>query len=136
MRLLLFLSLFLVSPNSWSSAWTQKANFGAIARHRTTCLTIGNKIYMGLGHYNGAGPNVLFDDWWEYDPATNAWTQKADYLGGVCYHAAGFTIDNIAYVGTGRTSSVGSASGHSHGFTNPSFNLNVAYIDVIIAEKN
>ena len=36
----------------------------------------------------------------------------------------------------GRTSSVGSASGHSHGFTNPSFNLNVAYIDVIIAEKN
>ena len=36
----------------------------------------------------------------------------------------------------GRTSSVGSGSAHSHGFTNPSFNLNVAYIDVIIAEKN
>ena len=36
----------------------------------------------------------------------------------------------------GRTSSVGSNSGHSHGFTNPSFNLNVAYLDVIIAQKN
>ena len=36
----------------------------------------------------------------------------------------------------GRTSSVGSNSGHNHGFTNPSFNLNVLYTDVIIAQKN
>ena len=36
----------------------------------------------------------------------------------------------------GRTSSVGSNSGHSHGFTNPNFNLNVNYTDVIIATKN
>ena len=36
----------------------------------------------------------------------------------------------------GRTSSVGSGSGHSHGFTNPSFNLNVLYTDVIICTKN
>ena len=36
----------------------------------------------------------------------------------------------------GRTSSVGSGSGHTHGFTNPSFNLNVLYTDVIIAQKN
>ena len=36
----------------------------------------------------------------------------------------------------GRTSSVGSSSGHNHGFTNPNFNLNVLYTDVIIAQKN
>ena len=36
----------------------------------------------------------------------------------------------------GRTSSVGSGSSHDHGFTNPSFNLNVLYTDVIIAQKN
>ena len=36
----------------------------------------------------------------------------------------------------GRTSNAGSTSGHNHGFTNPNFNLNVAYTDVIIAEKN
>ena len=36
----------------------------------------------------------------------------------------------------GRTSSIGSGSGHNHGFTNPSFNLNVLYTDVIIAQKN
>ena len=36
----------------------------------------------------------------------------------------------------GRTSSVGSNSGHNHGFTNPNFNLAVLYTDVIIAQKN
>jgi len=36
----------------------------------------------------------------------------------------------------GRTSSVGSGSAHNHGLTHPSFNLNVLYTDVIIAQKN
>ena len=36
----------------------------------------------------------------------------------------------------GRTSSTGSTSGHNHGFTNPNFNLNIAYTDVIIAQKD
>ena len=37
----------------------------------------------------------------------------------------------------GRTSSTpSSTTGHSHGFTNPSFNLNVSYTDVIIAQKD
>ena len=36
----------------------------------------------------------------------------------------------------GRTSNAGSTSGHNHGFTNPNFNLNVLYTDVIIAQKN
>lgn len=98
----------LISINSvFASGWIQKADFGGEARHRTTSVSIGNKAYIGLGHYNGAGTNVLLGDWWEYDPATNAWSQKADYLGGPCYHATGFTIDNFAYVGTGRISPTG-----------------------------
>ena len=36
----------------------------------------------------------------------------------------------------GRTSSVGSSQGHSHGFGNPNFNLGIQYTDVIIAQKN
>jgi len=30
----------------------------------------------------------------------------------------------------------GGGQAHNHGFTNPNFNLNVAYSDVIIAQKN
>ncbi|MDX2359790.1 MAG: kelch repeat-containing protein [Crocinitomicaceae bacterium] len=95
--------LFLtISISSFGNGWIQKSDFGGEARHRTTALAIGNSIYFGLGHYNGGGPNILFDDWWEYNPATNAWTQKANYMGGPTYHAAGFTIGGIGYVGTGR----------------------------------
>lgn len=108
MRILALLLLFFINLNCFAGGWIQKADFAGIARHRTTMLTIGNKVYNGLGHYNGAGPNILFDDWWEYDPATNAWAQKADYMGGICYHATGFTMNGLGYVGTGRTSPSGS----------------------------
>ena len=64
-----------------SAWWEKRADFGSNARHRGTGLSIGNKGYFGLGHYNGAGPNIVMSDWWEYDPATNSWSQKADYIG-------------------------------------------------------
>jgi len=99
LAVLLFLFLNL---SVFGYEWEQKTDFGGVARHRTTALAIGNKVYFGLGHYNGAGPNILFEDWWEYDPGTNAWTQKANYMGGPTYHASSFTIGNIGYVGTGR----------------------------------
>lgn len=107
MKQLIVILVLITSGYCFGANWTQMADFGGTARHRTTMLTLGNKIYAGLGHYNGAGPNILFEDWWEYDPATNAWSQKADYLGGICYHAAGFAIDDIGYVGTGRISPSG-----------------------------
>ncbi|MBK8925854.1 MAG: T9SS type A sorting domain-containing protein [Crocinitomicaceae bacterium] len=83
-----------------SSAWNQKAHFGGVGRHRGTGLCIGNRGYMGLGHYNGAGPNVLFQDWWEFDPSSNTWTQKANYP-FPSYAAASFAIGTKGYVGTG-----------------------------------
>ena len=36
----------------------------------------------------------------------------------------------------GPTSTIGGDGSHSHGFTNPNFNLNVLYTDVIICTKN
>lgn len=84
--------------------WVQKAMFGGEARHRSTGLTIGTRGYMGLGHKNSV-VDVLYDDWWEYDPGTDTWTQKADFGGGLRYHAAGFVIGTNAYVGTGRAPS-------------------------------
>ena len=85
------------------SAWTQKANYGGTARHRCASFAIGNKGYIGLGHIN-SGPlgNVLYEDFWEYDPSSNSWSQKANFGGGLRYHTISFTIGNKAYVGTGR----------------------------------
>src|SRR5688500_9723242 len=81
--------------------WTQKASMPSPARHRATALSIGNRGYMGLGHVNSV-VDIQFNDWWEYDPGTKSWTQKANYAGGKRYHAAGFAIGNKGYVGTGR----------------------------------
>jgi N-acetylneuraminic acid mutarotase len=81
--------------------WIQKAGFPGPARHRATAAAAGNRGYMGLGHINSV-VDVLFDDWFEYDPGTDSWTQKANYPGGPRLHAASFVIDNIIYVGTGR----------------------------------
>ena len=98
--------LLFISGNSFADAWIKKLSFGGDARHRSTAFSIGNKGYMGLGHVNATG-NILYEDIWEYDPAANTWTQKANYGGGLNYHAACFVIDNIAYVGTGRILSGG-----------------------------
>lgn len=102
--LLALLSLLVISDSYAVQAWNQKANFGGTARHRTTSFTIGNKGYMGLGHYNsGPSGNIHLEDFWEYDPASNTWTQKADFGGGPRYHAVGVGYGSKAYVGTGRS---------------------------------
>ena len=40
-------------------------------------------------------------DTWEYDPATNTWTQRDDFGGGVRLGALAFSIGGYGYVGTG-----------------------------------
>ena len=50
---------------------------------------------------------------------------------GIVGTAACNTNSTSAY-----TFNTGGGSSHNHGFTQPSFNLNVAYVDVIIATKN
>ena len=85
--------------------WTQRADFGAVGRHRATGLSIGNKGYMGLGHYNGTGVETYLADWWEYDPASNSWTQKADYIGNNGngeLGAHGISSGLVGYVGLGE----------------------------------
>lgn len=102
--LTIVLGLMLVADSYGSLVWNQKANFGGTARHRTTSFTIGNKGYMGLGHYNsGPSGNIHLEDFWEYDPASNTWTQKADFGGGPRYHAVGVSYGSKAYIGTGRS---------------------------------
>ncbi|MFI5203476.1 MAG: T9SS type A sorting domain-containing protein [Flavobacteriales bacterium] len=87
-----------------AGTWIEKANFGGDARHRAVAFSIGNRGYMGLGHVNSI-VDILFNDIWEYDPGSNSWTQKANFGGGLRYHATAFVIGNFAYVGTGRSPS-------------------------------
>ncbi len=105
MKVILFISfLFSCSFGFSIPNWTQRADLSGGARHRANSFSIGSKGYLGAGHYNGTGVNIVLKDWWEYDPATNAWTQKADYIGNNGngnYGMLTFSFDNIAYMGGG-----------------------------------
>src|SRR5947208_3269011 len=82
--------------------WTRKADFGGTARHSAVGFSIGSKGYVGTGNdVNGSTD----DDFWEYDPETNAWMQKADFGGTAREVAVGFSIGSKGYIGTGVGSS-------------------------------
>ena len=102
-RPLLFAFIFFISLHAAGQymGWTQVENFGGTARHRAVGITIGNRGYMGLGHIN-AIVDILYDDWWEYDPGTNSWTQKATFPGGQRMHCSAFSVSGKGYVGFGR----------------------------------
>ncbi len=92
----------------WS--WVQKAEFPGIPRHRACAFAIGERGYIGLGHINSGSLSVAYEDWWEYDPATNSWTQKANYPAGPRFGNYCFGFDNCAYVGGGAIQSWGAAN--------------------------
>ena len=73
------------------------ANFAGIARSWAVAFTVAGKGYVGTG-YDGANRKK---DFWQYDPATNVWTQKADFGGTARYAAVGLSINGKGYIGTG-----------------------------------
>jgi Chaperone of endosialidase len=81
-----------------ASSWVQKADF-AIAMGRSVAVgfSIGSKGYLGTGADN----SITKKDFWEYDPASNTWAQKADFAGSARGSAVGFSIGSKGYIGTG-----------------------------------
>jgi hypothetical protein len=89
----LSLPTFAQLPNSW----TQKNNFGGIARYGAARFSIGNKGYIGTGN---AGANRK--DFWEYDPLADTWSQKADFGGTARVDATGFSIEDKGFIACGN----------------------------------
>lgn len=82
--------------------WTRKADFGGSIRGSAVGFSINNKGYIGTGYNNIGGSKKLLKDFWEYDPNTNTWIQKADFGGSPRTHAVGFSIGEVGYIGTGN----------------------------------
>ncbi len=92
---------FTITQDTLAAAWTQRADFGGInGRYAAVGFSIGSKGYIGTGI-----DVAIKKDFWEYDPATNAWSQKADVGGPARYYAAGFSIGAMGYIGTGANGS-------------------------------
>jgi N-acetylneuraminic acid mutarotase len=100
---ILFAFCFFPAENAMagSESWIKKTGMPADGRHRPGFFQIGLKGYMGMGHINsGPAGEIYYDDWWEYDPASDSWTQVADYGGSAGCGPVSFVIDGIAYVGS------------------------------------
>lgn len=106
MKLLLSIALLIAAGQSLASSnWIQRPDLPGLGRHRATAISIGTKGYVGLGHFNGTGTETYFSDWWEYDPASCTWTQKADYIGNGGNGELGaqaMGLETIGFVGIGE----------------------------------
>ncbi|MBL6875533.1 MAG: T9SS type A sorting domain-containing protein, partial [Chitinophagales bacterium] len=67
-------------------------------RRHPAMLTIGNRIYLGLG--DDAVDNLK--DWWMYDITSDSWSQIADLPGPPRHHPYMFNADGDVFVGLGH----------------------------------
>ncbi|MBO9204485.1 MULTISPECIES: Kelch repeat-containing protein [Niastella] len=81
------------------NSWTRKPDLlAASARTEGIAFSIGSKGYVGTGTTSG----TFLSDFWEYDEATETWSQKADVPGGGRVFATGFSINQKGYAGLGN----------------------------------
>jgi N-acetylneuraminic acid mutarotase len=83
-----------------ADSWTQKANYPGTSPTYAASFVIGNYAYIGAG-MNGNNTPSGSTEFYQYDPSTDAWTQKTDFPGGGRNSPAGFAIDGNGYLGTG-----------------------------------
>lgn len=83
-----------------ANTWTRKADFAGDARDQTNGFSVNGKGYV-CGGKSYSAPYIYYKDLWEYDPATDTWTMKADFPGTPRAFATAFSIDNKGYFGTG-----------------------------------
>ena len=96
--LILTNSAFAQNPDSW----IRVADFGGAARAGSIAFSIDSFGYVGFGSFpNGLGGNTYPTDFWQYNPYTNVWIQKADFPGSGRVGAICFVVGSKAYVGLG-----------------------------------
>lgn len=82
--------------NSSTSLWTKVSDFQGVGRLSAASFTLNNKGYVGTGDTgNSFGSST--DDFWEYNPATDSWTEVAKFP-LVTDKGVGFSIGNIGYI--------------------------------------
>ncbi len=86
--------------NPVNDSWAKKADFPGTCRLYASGFAVNGKGYVGLGR-DQQTQNQLLTDFWQYDPVTNTWTQKAQFPGPGRDVAVGFSIGNKGYLGTG-----------------------------------
>jgi len=80
--------------------WVVYSNFPGNTKYDSFYFTLNGKIYIGGGYE--AWENIQKKDFWEFNPITKIWTQKADFIGDNQRIMADFSLGGYGYVGHGR----------------------------------
>lgn len=86
------------------SKWSPRTSIPDSARGEGIAFSIGNYGYIGLGENYYEHPLKFYNDFWQFNPATNLWIKKANFPGKARVWPATFVIGRYAYVVTGRDS--------------------------------
>jgi N-acetylneuraminic acid mutarotase len=62
-----------------TNTWLKKDDFGGKARGGAAGFSIGNKGYIGIGGTGSTYLDSTFQDFWEWDQATNLWIIKTHF---------------------------------------------------------
>lgn len=80
-----------------TDTWKSLTAFAGGQRSWPAGFCINGEIYMGTGNGND-GVNDATNDWWKYDPGTNAWTPEANVPGNLRRDASCFVINGNGYL--------------------------------------
>ncbi len=88
--------------NPLTDTWLMRAMFPGVptssgGRDGGVAFSMNLKVYFGTGRDDSFYQN----DFWEYDPATDIWTRKADLPGVGRQSAVGFVVQNKGFIATG-----------------------------------
>lgn len=87
-------------PDTQLGDWTEAAPIGAYPRSNSTCFVIGDSAYVGLGYNESIGGSGRLHDFWRFC-IDSGWKQLQDFPGTPRSGAAGFSLGNYGYAGTG-----------------------------------
>lgn len=85
-----------------TGSWVFHSWLPAEGRTRAASFTLADKGYMGTGANDGQA--FFFQDFWEFDPASETntyWRSITPFLGGNAAGTIGFALDGQGYIGFG-----------------------------------
>lgn len=83
-----------------SNNWTRKADCG-VDFDAGIAMIINNIAYVGFGMSRNIACCGLHKQVWAYDPNTNSWTRKSDFLGPGRWGPFGIGLNGKGYMGLG-----------------------------------
>ncbi len=88
-------------PPPPAAPWQPSTPFPGGALHGATSFTLGGRAHVGTGETGWNDAQTATAAFWDFDPATGAWSRMPDYGGGAVVEALGLTLGNRGYVGFG-----------------------------------